>query len=207
MGAKFLESLSIWRCHCFITYLRLELHIKNSPPSPIIWRSDFIVFWQLVLPLRNLMTFLQSVLLTSFFWSLETFKIYSLSSLKIGEGDSNPLQYSCLENPMDRGAWYSPWSRMESHRVGMTEVTEQGQRCMPICLAAYVNCVGQLMDPFSYRLISESCGISANYLFNNFLLSIFCGSFIQKFLIRLSNSCIKSVSLYFLFSICFCSAF
>ena len=22
------------------------------------------------------------------------------------EGDSNPLQYSCLENPMDGGAWY-----------------------------------------------------------------------------------------------------
>jgi len=22
-----------------------------------------------------------------------------------GEGDGNPLQYSCLENPMDRGAW------------------------------------------------------------------------------------------------------
>ena len=22
-----------------------------------------------------------------------------------GEEDSNPLQYSCLENPMDRGAW------------------------------------------------------------------------------------------------------
>ena len=22
-----------------------------------------------------------------------------------GEGNSNPLQYSCLENPMDRGAW------------------------------------------------------------------------------------------------------
>ena len=24
-----------------------------------------------------------------------------------GEGDGNPLQYSCLENPMDRGAWWS----------------------------------------------------------------------------------------------------
>ena len=24
-----------------------------------------------------------------------------------GEGDGNPLQYSCLENPMDRGAWQS----------------------------------------------------------------------------------------------------
>ena len=22
-----------------------------------------------------------------------------------GEGNSNPLQYSCLENSMDRGAW------------------------------------------------------------------------------------------------------
>ena len=22
-----------------------------------------------------------------------------------GEGNSNPLQYSCLENPIDRGAW------------------------------------------------------------------------------------------------------
>ena len=27
-----------------------------------------------------------------------------------GEGNGNPLQYSCLGNPMDRGAWpsYSP---------------------------------------------------------------------------------------------------
>ena len=23
---------------------------------------------------------------------------------KVGEGNGNPLQYSCLENPMDRGA-------------------------------------------------------------------------------------------------------
>ena len=29
-----------------------------------------------------------------------------------GEGNGNPLQYSCLENPMDRG--YSPWGRQES---------------------------------------------------------------------------------------------
>ena len=24
-----------------------------------------------------------------------------------GEGDGNPLQYSCLENPADRGAWWA----------------------------------------------------------------------------------------------------
>ena len=33
-----------------------------------------------------------------------------------GEGNGNPLQYSCLENPMDRGclAGYSPLGRKES---------------------------------------------------------------------------------------------
>ena len=29
-----------------------------------------------------------------------------------GEGNGNPLQYSCVENPMDRGAW-----RATVHRV------------------------------------------------------------------------------------------
>ena len=29
-----------------------------------------------------------------------------------GEGNGNPLQYSCLENPMDRGAW-----RATDHRI------------------------------------------------------------------------------------------
>ena len=24
---------------------------------------------------------------------------------ELGEGNGNPLQYSCLENPMDRGDW------------------------------------------------------------------------------------------------------
>ena len=33
-----------------------------------------------------------------------------------GEGNGNPLQCSCLENPMDRGAWWanSPWGHKES---------------------------------------------------------------------------------------------
>ena len=25
----------------------------------------------------------------------------------MGEGNGNPLQYSCLENPVDRGAWWA----------------------------------------------------------------------------------------------------
>ena len=36
-----------------------------------------------------------------------------------GEGDGNPLQYSCLENSMDRGAW-----RTTVHRVAESNTTE-----------------------------------------------------------------------------------
>ena len=37
------------------------------------------------------------------------------------EGIGNPLQYSCLENPVDRGAWWSPWGRKDSDAVEATE--------------------------------------------------------------------------------------
>ena len=40
-----------------------------------------------------------------------------------GEGNGNPLQYSCLENPMDRGAWH-----VTVHGVAEeSEVTKQQQ--------------------------------------------------------------------------------
>ena len=37
-----------------------------------------------------------------------------------GEGNGNPLQYSCLENSMDRGAW---WATV--HVSAESDVTEQ----------------------------------------------------------------------------------
>ena len=36
-------------------------------------------------------------------FSLDTIIVSSL----FGEGNGNPLQYSCLENPVDRGAWWA----------------------------------------------------------------------------------------------------
>ena len=32
-------------------------------------------------------------------------RVQSLGWEDPGEGNGNPLQYSCLENPIDRGAW------------------------------------------------------------------------------------------------------
>ena len=33
--------------------------------------------------------------------------LVSGSGRSAGEGNGNPLQYSCLENPMDKGAWWA----------------------------------------------------------------------------------------------------
>ena len=43
-----------------------------------------------------------------------------------GEGNSKPLQYSCLENSMDRGAW---WATV--HGVTELDTTEQVTLCIP----------------------------------------------------------------------------
>ena len=39
------------------------------------------------------------------------------SGRPLGEGNSNPLQYSFLESPMDRGAW-----RATVHRVAVSQI-------------------------------------------------------------------------------------
>ena len=42
-----------------------------------------------------------------------------------GEGNGNPLQYSCLENPMDGGAWWATVHGVEKSRRLQTPMTER----------------------------------------------------------------------------------
>ena len=45
-----------------------------------------------------------------------------------GEGNGNPLQYSCLENPMDRGAWQATVYGVTKKSDTMAEQQQQQQR-------------------------------------------------------------------------------
>ena len=49
----------------------------------------------------------------------------SVSGRSPGEGNGDPLQYSCLGNPMDRGAWRATVHEAEK-KWGMTEHTDIG---------------------------------------------------------------------------------
>ena len=51
---------------------------------------------------------------------IHNFTGYTPFMVVIGEGNGSPVQYSCLENPMDRGDW---WATV--YRVAESDTTEQ----------------------------------------------------------------------------------
>ena len=44
-----------------------------------------------------------------------------------GEGHGNPLQYSCLENPMDRGAWQATAQRVAKSGTWLKRLSMQAR--------------------------------------------------------------------------------
>ena len=60
-----------------------------------------------------------------------------------GAGNGNPLQYSCLENPMDRGAWWTilhrvtksqtQLKRFSTHAYTVLQSSSVSQSCPTLC--------------------------------------------------------------------------
>ena len=49
--------------------------------------------------------------------------IWQPVALNIGEGNGTPLQYSCLENPMDGGAWWATVHGVAKSRTRLSNFT------------------------------------------------------------------------------------
>ena len=49
-----------------------------------------------------------------------------------GEGNGNPLQYSCLENPMDRGAWLATVHGVAKSWTRLSDFTIYICICIPV---------------------------------------------------------------------------
>ena len=47
-----------------------------------------------------------------------------------GERNGNPLQYSCLENPMDGGAWWATVHRVAKSRTRLSDFTFNGSNAL-----------------------------------------------------------------------------
>ena len=72
-----------------------------------------------------------------------------------GGGHGNPLQDSCLGNPMDRGAWqgYSPWSRKESDTTERLNKASHFYRHHSVCTAV----LSEALSRVNSAPLSSSC--------------------------------------------------
>ena len=73
---------------------------------------------------------------------------FLLIILYIGEGSGTPLQYSCLENPMDGGAW---WAAVHG-------VTESWTRLSDFPFTFHFHALEKGMEPTPVFLPGESHG-------------------------------------------------
>ena len=70
-----------------------------------------------------------------------------------GEGHDNPLQYFCLQNPMDRGAWRATVHRVAECRTRLSDLAQHSTfpcilsyschtcMCDIVCSACFINLV------------------------------------------------------------------
>ena len=88
-------------------------------------------------PLLNIALFQQTTLMRLFYLSMgfpggsdSKASVYSVEDPdsipglgRSGEGNGNSLQYSCLENPMDRGAWQATIHGVSKSRIRLCDFT------------------------------------------------------------------------------------
>ena len=55
-------------------------------------------------------------------WHTENFSNCRASAVQNGEGNGTPLQYSCLENPMDGEAWWAAVHGVAKSQIRLSDL-------------------------------------------------------------------------------------
>ena len=89
--------------------------------ASILWHSAFFT----VQLSHQYMTTGKTIVLTrwTFVGKVISLLFNMLSRLVIGESNGTPLQYSCLENPMDKGAWWAAVHGVAGSRTRLSDFT------------------------------------------------------------------------------------
>ena len=85
-------------------------------------------------------------------WSITT-TVDSISFL--GEGNDNPLQYSCLENPVVGGAWRATVHGVAKSRTRLSDFTFKLVKNLPAMWETWVRCLGW-EDPLEKEMTIHS---------------------------------------------------
>ena len=120
--------------------------------SEMVTCKVYLKLWYMYLRINSCMTDIQGVMLSELHIIYIHICIYVHTHIFIyfGEGNDNPLQYSCLGNPMARGAW---WATVH----GVTKVGHNwATKAPPIFVDDYnktninTNLIQILFNPFHF---------------------------------------------------------
>ena len=89
--------------------------------------------------------------------------VTSLSLSCIGEGNGNPLQCSCLENPRDRGAWWAAVSGVAQSRTRLKRLSNWSSQAL-----------GSSTSPELIQMCSFLCPSNIEQLFFSFNVNLIC---------------------------------
>ena len=68
----------------------------------------------------------------------------------LGGGYGNPLQYSCLENPMDRGAWWATVHEVPKSGIRLNDYTQHIVMCIKTSCSFFITHVANKEAQFLY---------------------------------------------------------
>ena len=147
---------------------RLILLLPSVFPSIRIFSSELA----LLIKWPNYWSFSFSISLSSEYPGLISFRIdwfdlVAVHGLSIGEGNGNPLQCSCLENPRDGGAWWAAFYGVAQSRTRLKRLSSSSSKDYRESYTTQFESINSLMLNILYGpTVSSICDYWKNHSFD-----------------------------------------